>query len=147
LIRDAVGDDKKLIGPLATLPKRVPITRAAFALHMVPTAHATELGWCIHDYATAPCELCNDCISCQEHVCIKGEKPKNQHTRELLQIELGLLRKARQDGAEGQYGAARWETHHQARVKILRTLVGLYDDPGIQQGAVIQLAKAPPEIE
>jgi hypothetical protein len=56
LIRDAVGDEQKLIGPLATLPKKIPITRADFALQMVPTAHVTEFGWCIHDYTTTPCE-------------------------------------------------------------------------------------------
>jgi hypothetical protein len=142
LIRDSVGDSTKLLGPLSEVPKKLPITRQEFSLHMVPTAILTVLGRCIHDYATVPCELINDCITCHDHVFIKGETSTNSAARELLKLESGLLDTACAAGADGQYGAGRWEQHHAMRVERLRGLVDLYDDETIPDGTVIQLAPA-----
>ncbi|HZR34079.1 MAG TPA: hypothetical protein VFA75_01805 [Nevskia sp.] len=145
-IRDAVGDTNRFRGPLATLPKNVPITRREFALQQVPTAHITELGWCIHDYTESPCEVFNDCSSCRDQVCIKGEHAKNVAAREMLSLEEGLLQKARVARADKDYGAEMWEQHHSGRVLKLRELVAIYDDPSVAEGTVIQLAAQPPTL-
>ncbi len=56
-IRDAVGDETQMFGPLAELPKRALIPRDEFARLKVPTAHTTDLGFCIHDFTMSPCQL------------------------------------------------------------------------------------------
>jgi hypothetical protein len=143
LLREATGDRNKLIGPLANLPKKIPITKEEFALQMIPTAHTTQLGWCVHDYTSAPCELIDDCINCEEHVCVKGECSKHESAHQLLQIEIGLLNKAREAREEGDYGAERWEEHHRLTVEKLTNLIEILDDPQIPEGTVIQPAPSP----
>ena len=34
--------------------------------------HATEFGFCRHDFASSPCTMFMDCLHCTEHACIKG---------------------------------------------------------------------------
>ncbi|MBN0091555.1 integrase, partial [Pseudomonas aeruginosa] len=47
-IRGAVGEEQ-MFGSLAELPKKVMIRRDEFARLVIPTAHTTDLGYCIHD--------------------------------------------------------------------------------------------------
>ena len=56
-IRAAVGNDSQMFGPLAELPQRVMIRRDEFARLVIPTAHTTDLGYCVHDYTSSPCQL------------------------------------------------------------------------------------------
>ncbi|MCA1977986.1 MAG: hypothetical protein LDL19_01990 [Thiobacillus sp.] len=139
-IRDAVGDETVMFGPLAELPKRVMIRRDDFAQLVIPTAHTTDLGYCVHDYTSSPCQLHADCIHCQDLVCMKGDAEKTAMLRQRLDEARGLLEKAEVDWAEGYSGADRWTEHQRSTVERLSQLVEIMDDPAVPDGAVIQLA-------
>ena len=147
-IRDAVGGDK-MFGPLAELPKRALIRRDEFARLVVPTAHTTDLGYCVHDYTMSPCQLHMDCIHCQDLVCVKGDAETEALLRQRLVEARGLLEKAELATAEGSFGGDRWRDHHRSTVDRLSQLCAIIDDPEVPNGAVIQLAtpKMPFRIE
>lgn len=147
-IRDAVGGDK-MFGPLAELPKRALIRRDEFARLVVPTAHTTDLGYCVHDYTMSPCQLHMDCIHCQDLVCVKGDAETEALLRQRLVEARGLLEKAELATAEGSFGGDRWRDHHRSTVDRLSQLCAIIDDPKVPNGAVIQLAtpKMPFRIE
>jgi hypothetical protein len=147
-LRDAVGDDTQMFGPLAELPKRVMIRRDEFAQLVIPTAHTTDIGYCVHDYTSSPCQLHMDCIHCQDLVCIKGDEEKTALLRKRLQEARELLGRAEDARADGYYGSDRWVEHYRASVDRLSQLVQILDDPSVPNGAVIQLStpKAPSRI-
>lgn len=138
-IRDAVGGDQ-MFGPLAELPKKVLIRRDEFARLVVPTAHTTDLGYCVHDYTASPCQLHMDCIHCQDLVCVKGDAEKEALLRQRLDEAKGLMDTALAATAEGYSGSDRWLDHHRATVDRLTQLCSIMDDPTVPEGAVIQLA-------
>ncbi|ALB92652.1 integrase [Burkholderia pseudomallei] len=138
-IRDAVGDASKAIGPLSILPKHPLIRRDEFARLMIPTAHTTDIGYCVHDYTMAPCQVHLDCINCQEHVCIKGDETKASRLRQQLLEAEGLLAKAEAAVKDGYWGSDRWLEHHRLTTERLRQLCQIMDDPKVPGGTVIQL--------
>ena len=139
-IRDAVGDESQMFGPLAEIPKKVLIPRDEFARLRIPTAHTTDLGFCVHDYTMSPCQLHRDCIHCEDLVCVKGDEEKTMRLRQNLEEARELLRKAEFALAEGYAGGDRWLVHHQSAVERLSQLCSIMDDPGVPLGAVVQLA-------
>lgn len=142
-IRNALGDDRQMFGPLAELPKRVVISRDEFARLKVPTAHTTEFGVCIHDYTMAPCQLHADCLNCNEQVCIKGDAIREARIRVALTDATENLAAARQAHGGGYFGASRWVDHHQVTVERLTQLCAILDDLKVPVGAVIQLSNLP----
>ncbi|MCG9024455.1 integrase [Laribacter hongkongensis] len=138
-IRDAVGGDQ-MFGPLAEIPKKVLIRRDEFARLVVPTAHTTDLGYCVHDYTASPCQLHMDCIHCQDLVCVKGDAEREALLRRRLDEAKGLMERAQAATSEGYSGSDRWLDHHRTIVDRLVQLCAIMDDPKVPDGAVIQLA-------
>ncbi|MES2580515.1 MAG: integrase [Pseudomonadota bacterium] len=139
-IRESIGDDSKMFGPLAELSKKNLIPRDEFARLMVPTAHTTQLGYCIHDYTMSPCKIHMDCINCGDLVCIKGDLQKEQALRIQLDEAKLLLQKA-EDATKKQYfGSDRWLEHHKVTVERLSELVSIMDNTSVPIGAIIQLS-------
>lgn len=142
-IRDAVGDESQMFGPLAVIPKKVLIPRDEFARLKVPTAHTTDLGFCIHDYTMSPCQLHMDCIHCGDLVCVKGDQEKTGRLQQRLEDARDLLLRAEHAVNEGYYGSDRWMVHHKSTVDRLAQLCTIMDDPKVPLGSVIQLS--PPQ--
>ncbi|MCW0453840.1 integrase [Xanthomonas sacchari] len=147
-IRSAVGTNK-MIGPLSDLPKRGLIKRDAFAQLVVPTAHVTELGYCIHDYTSSPCQLHADCINCQELICVKGDIKKTARLRKQLAEATRLNEQAKAAVDQGYAGSDRWMEHHRVTVERLVQLLSIMEDPSVPDGTPIQLAvaQAPSRLE
>lgn len=143
-IRHAVGDESQMFGPLAELPKKILILRDEFARLRIPTAHTTDLGFCIHDYTMSPCQLHRDCINCEDLVCVKGDEEKTQRLRQTLGEARDLKARAEQAVSEEYAGSHRWLEHHMATVDRLSQLCSIMDDPNVPIGAVIQLS--PPRV-
>ena len=143
LIRKAIGNEAKAYGPLASLPKNIPISRDEFARLKIPTAYTTEFGFCVHDYTMAPCEQHADCINCNEHICVKGDEYKTASVKKRLDEARDLLKKADEAVREKYVGANRWSDHHRKTVKRLEQLVSILDSPAVEVGAVIQLNDVP----
>jgi hypothetical protein len=141
-VRATIGDEERWHGPLAELPRRSPLSHEEYARLAAPTAHTTEMGFCIHDFVMAPCQLHLDCIRCTEHVCIKGDRRKTENVRRQLAEARELRMKAGQALAEQDFGADRWVAHHTETVARLEALVAILDDPGVAEGSIIQLGSA-----
>lgn len=139
-IRESIGDDSVMFGPLAELSKKTLIPRDEFARLVVPTAHTTELGYCIHDYTMSPCQIHMDCINCRDLVCIKGDIEKERTLRIQLDEAKTLLQQAEQATKEQYYGSDRWLDHHKSTVERLSELISIMDNPSVPIGAVIQLS-------
>jgi hypothetical protein len=139
-IRDAIGDDSTMFGPLAELAKKTLIPRDEFARLVVPTAHTTELGYCIHDYTMSPCQQYRDCIHCTDLICVKGDEEKERRLRQQLDEARDLLRRAEEATKDGYYGSDRWLEHHTSTVERLSQLCSIIDDPKVPIGAAIQLS-------
>jgi hypothetical protein len=146
-IRDAIGDDSTMFGPLAELAKKSLIPRDEFARLVVPTAHTTELGYCIHDYTMSPCQQHRDCIHCTDLICVKGDEAKDRQLRLQLEEARGLLQRADEAKKDGYYGSDRWLEHHASTVERLSQLCSIIDDPKVPIGAVIQLSPPKPVVE
>lgn len=142
-IRESVGDQEHMFGPLSTLPKNIPISRDEFARLKIPTAHTTDFGFCVHDYTMMPCDRHADCINCNEHLCVKGDEGKTAMVKRRLQDAQNLLARAEAAEVEGYYGADRWMEHHKKTVIRLTQLTDILDNPAVPTGSVIQLADVP----
>ena len=139
-IRTTIGDPSSMFGPLAALPKNMPISRDEFARLKIPTAHTTDFGFCIHDYTMSPCEQHADCINCNEHVCVKGDEAKAQFVKRRLEEAKLLLERAELAKQNGYFGADRWINHHRTTVNRLTQLCAILDDPAVPMGSVVQLS-------
>ena len=139
-IRDAVGDESKMFGPLVELSKKTLIPRDEFARLVVPTAHTTDLGFCIHDYTMSPCQLHRDCIHCSDLVCVKGDEEKEGRLLQQLGEARDMLQRAEKATQDGYYGSDRWLEHHKSAVDRLSQLCSIMDDLKVPIGSVIQLS-------
>lgn len=146
-IRDAVGDESQMFGPLAELSKKTLIPRDEFARLVVPTAHTTDLGFCIHDYTMSPCQLHRDCIHCTDLVCVKGDEEKERRLRQQLEEARGMLKRAEEATRDGYYGSDRWLEHHKLAVDRLSQLCSIMDDLKVPIGSVIQLSPPKPTVK
>lgn len=138
LVRLAVGDDQSSVGTLAHLQKAMLIRRDEFARLKVPTAHTTEFGYCIHDFSMLPCQLHQDCLNCDEQVCIKGDVVREANRRRHRDETRTLLAAAEAAVAEAFAGADRWREHQRKTLERLDQLCGILDDPCIPSGTVIR---------
>lgn len=143
IVRSAIGDESRMFGPLATAPKLALLRRDEFSNVVAPTAHVTELGYCIHDYSMLPCQQHMDCLNCPELVCIKGDRVREANIRKQRDETRQLLEKAEAALSEGEAGADRWVIHHRQNLKRLDDLCAIFDNPTVPDGAVIQPAPAP----
>lgn len=139
-LRDAAANDVNILNLPVEVQVRDPIDRQEFVQMMIPAAHTTELGFCIHDFTFIPCQLHRDCIFCSEHCYIKGDEKRMIRIRQLLIEAEGLLVRAEDAQAENYAGADRWVVHQQALVARLRSLVEIFDDPTCPNGALLKLS-------
>lgn len=143
-LRDAVGDPSRAVGPFANIDNRVFVRRDEFASIKIITAHTTEFGYCIHDYAQSPCQVHQDCINCDEHACIKGDARAEENLRS-LQKELNRLQiEAQAAFSKEVLGAAEWYKYQTEKLKHVDELIAILDKPEVPQGAVIQLSGVVP---
>lgn len=104
-----------------------------------PAAHTTEFGWCVHNFASEPCQMYRDCINCGEQVCIKGEEHKEANLRQLRTETEQLLSEAKKALAEDEYGADIWVIHQMKTLERIDALLGILGDPSVPNGAEIRL--------
>jgi hypothetical protein len=102
-------------------------------------AHTTDYGWCVHDFASEPCQLYRDCINCAEQECIKGEEHKEENLRSLKGETEYLLMQALEALGEEEYGADTWVKHQTNTLTRVNTLLSIMADPAVPDGARIRL--------
>ena len=138
MVREALGEDGEHLGPVAPVQVQSPITRAEFARLAVPTAHFTEFGACIHDFAMLPCPRHRDCLNCGEHVCVKGDQVRTGRIRALLEDTRRELAKAEAAVQEDFDGADRFLEHHRRAMARYEELISILTDPEIPDGTIVR---------
>ncbi|CAH0348083.1 integrase [Aquabacterium sp. CECT 9606] len=140
MLRAAVGEPNQTKGPLARLHGIKILKRSEFARLKVPTAHTTDLGYCIHDYSMLPCQAHQDCLNCDEHICVKGEPEKEERLKLLIGETKHLLAKAEEDQSLQLAGVPRWVDHQKQTLARAEELQRIMDDPAVPAGAVISIS-------
>ncbi|MGY3912980.1 hypothetical protein [Aeromonas piscicola] len=131
---------KSLFGPVGLVAKHLPVTVQEFNTLEYAAVHATEYGYCVHDYTMSPCEKFRDCVNCTEQVCIKGEDIEilDRIKKRLVKSER-LFSFASKAVESGEIGADRWFHYHKKTITRLRELVAILESPDIENGAQIKL--------
>lgn len=143
-LRDALGDPTKSIGPFANIDNRFFIRREEFASIKLITAHTTEFGYCVHDYVQSPCQVHQDCMHCNEQVCIKGDVRAEENLRKTRAELSRLQEEARVALSEDALGSAEWFAYQTKTLERIDQLISILDDPEVPLGAVIQLSGVTP---
>jgi hypothetical protein len=140
MVRAAVGEPNQTKGPMARLHGIKLLKRSEFARLKVPTAHTTDLGYCIHDYSMLPCQAHQDCLNCDEHVCVKGEPEKEERLKLFIGETKQLLAKAEEDQTLQLAGVYRWVEHQKRTLERAEELLRIIDDPAVPAGSVISIS-------
>lgn len=140
LLRNAVGNPSLGIGPLTNINNQVLIKRDEFANLKIMTAHTTQFGQCIHDYAKLPCQIHADCINCNEHLIIKGDVQSESNIRSMYSETKVLLENAKIAMNEKEYGANIWVDTQTKTLERVSELISILDNSDISNGTVIQLS-------
>lgn len=114
------------------------MNRQAFNILAIPTAHITEIGYCVHDYSMSPCQKHLDCLNCSEQICVKGDI-RLKNIQDIFDKSTALLKKMEADIASGAAGAERWYEHTKLTLKRAENLLAILNDPDILNGTFIKL--------
>ncbi len=118
---------------------RQPVTYQELGVDRLGTAKATLYGMCVHDYAMAPCQKQRECMTCKEHVCIKGDHVTLERLLILEAQTEFLLEKAQQAHRDGDFGADRWVDNHKWKLAHVRTMRMALQSPQIPDGAILRI--------
>lgn len=143
LIRQSVGDSMDMFEVQGWTPNYPSISRDEFANLKITTAHTTEFGYCTHNFTSSPCSQHLDCLNCNELVCVKGDGVREQNIRRMRDETKALLEKAQEAQAQDFYGADRWVEHQMQTLERLDELCNIFNNPAVQNGAVIRLKHLP----
>lgn len=138
-IAELKDENSETFGQLVAQTRVSLLPRARFAELNIQTAHTTDLGFCVHDFAMTPCQIHMDCINCNEQVCIKGDEYGEANARAMCRETKALLDEARAADADGAYGATQWVKHQELTHERLTQLIGILDDPSVPNGSIIRL--------
>ncbi len=124
---------------LERIKHRQPVTYQELGMDRLGTAKATLYGMCVHDYAMAPCQKERECMTCAEHVCIKGDHVSLERIRLLeAQTEL-LLQKAQKAHEDGDFGADRWVDNHKWKLAHVRAMRTALEHPQVPDGTILRI--------
>lgn len=118
---------------------RQPVTYEDLGVDRLGAAKATLYGMCVHDYAMAPCQKQRECMTCKEHVCIKGDHITLERIRILEAQTEGLLHRAQLAHEEGDFGADRWVDNHKWKLAHVKAMRMSLEHPLIPDGAVLRI--------
>ncbi len=126
-------------GTLVPAGSRDLVTRSEFKDKGVGAAHTTEFGWCMHNFASEPCQMHRDCINCEEQECVKGDAHKEANLRLLRDETEHLLNQAREALTDEEYGADNWVKHQAQTLERVNALLAIIDDAAVPAGARVRL--------
>lgn len=127
---------------LEALKMNLPVAFEDLGEDRIGVAQVTQYGFCLHDYAMAPCTKNGDCMTCKEHACVKG-MPDTIDRIVLLEEQMSSqLEKAHLAQSKSTFGSDRWVTYLGWRLSHIRTVRKLMESDNVDEGAVIRI---PPE--
>lgn len=124
---------------LERIKQRQPVTYQELGTDRLGTAKATLYGMCVHDYAMAPCQKQRECMTCKEHVCIKGDHVALDRIRLLEAQTEKLLQQATKAHEDGDFGADRWVDNHKWKLAHVKAMRIALEHPNVLEGAVLRI--------
>ena len=124
-------------GLLSALKANKPIKMEDLKLGGQRIVHRTEFGVCIHDYSEEPCAKFNNCLSCGEHVCVKGDEVKLGNLKEEREYLRKSLECFRKEADAGSYGANNWLQVTMEKLERCDQLIKVLENIEIDEGALI----------
>lgn len=124
----------------------LPVTYESLGIDRPGVAHATLYGFCVRDWAMAPCLKGGGeaCAGCDDHKCIKGLDDKLENLESLERgLSRELSRAAQQLDAE-TFGANNWYRFLGFRLAKVRTIIAQLKNPDAPVGSVVGV---PPELD
>lgn len=124
----------------------LPVTYESLGIDRPGVAHATLYGFCVRDWAMAPCLKGGGeaCASCDDHKCIKGLDDKLEN---LESLEAGLSRELTRAALQldvKTFGADNWYRFLGFRLAKIRTIILRLKDPDMPVGSFVGV---PPELD
>jgi hypothetical protein len=127
---------------LEALKLNLPVSYQDLGLNRIGIADVTEYGMCTWDYAMSPCTKGGECMTCKEHVCIKGMSKTLERINRLEELVSSQFEKAKLDAADLVFGADRWVTHLGWKLTHIRTQRIRIESDETPEGAILWI---PPE--
>ncbi|HEL4105534.1 TPA: hypothetical protein UM350_000131 [Stenotrophomonas maltophilia] len=124
---------------LERIKQRQPVTYQELGTDRLGTAKATLYGMCVHDYAMAPCQKQRECMTCKEHVCIKGDHVALDRIRLLEAQTEKLLQQATKAHEDGDFGADRWVDNHKWKLAHVKAMRIALEHPNVLEGVVLRI--------
>lgn len=100
----------------------------------------TDMGECKSSYYEHPCLKHRDCVNCNEHICVKGNKEHLQNLEGKYKREKLLLKGDKKALDEGVNGALQWYERRSITVQRLKTILEWLNNPDVKVGDRIKLA-------
>ena len=127
------------IGVLADIHTKLdPVERESFRDVIIATAHVTEIGFCIHDWNTAPCPEFGACSTCASFVFTKGDEKHRHRSEEMRTDTAWILERLEVEMDEGTRGASNHYRTMRAKLDSLDRILAYHNDPSIPDGTLIQ---------
>ena len=124
---------------LERIKHRQPVTYQELGVDRLGTAKATLYGMCVHDYAMAPCQKQRECMTCKEHVCVKGDHVTLDRIRLLEAQTEKLLQQAMKAHEDGDFGADRWVDNHKWKLAHVKAMRMALEHPSVPEGAALRI--------
>lgn len=102
--------------------------------------HITEFGECKQSYIDQPCMKHRDCVNCNEHICVKGNKERLTRLEEKYKKEKLLLKGDKKAVDEGVRGAEQWYKRRLLTVVRCEQLMEWLKSDEVKDGDRIKLA-------
>ncbi|MCG8073719.1 MAG: hypothetical protein N0E59_21265 [Candidatus Thiodiazotropha taylori] len=127
---------------LQSVKLNLPVAYADLGINRIGVADVTLYGMCVHDYAESPCSKAGECMTCKEHVCIKGMPKTLDRMKQMEASVAQQLQNAKNDAKSGAFGADRWVTHLGWKLAHISTQIQRLESEEVPEGAVLWI---PPE--
>lgn len=129
-VRSVLTLDKPSL--LERVKLRQPVSYEELGVDRLGVAKPTLFGLCVHDYSMTPCVKSRQCMTCKEHVTVKGDLASLGRIR-LLEDQMHLALSRAQENHEARtFGADRWVDHFKwelAHVEAIRKMLERNDVP------------------
>lgn len=124
---------------LQRFKNRQPVTYKELGVDRMGTAKPTLYGLCVHDYSMTPCTKLRQCMTCKQHVCIKGDFATLDRIKRLEDQLQAALGRAAEEHHAGTFGADRWVDHYRWELAHTRTMRVMLENPGIPDGTPLRI--------
>lgn len=132
-------DHKKEPTTLELYSVNMPVPLKGLGVNRDGVADFTGLGFCTHNFAQTPCTKAGECVTCKEHVCIKGLPDTLERLEEMELLIAEQLERAKEANEDLTFGADRWVTHFGWKLAHIRALIFQFKDPTNETGTLIRI--------